>query len=85
MDNECFINSSKLRNKLIEEGVKEDKCEICGLSEWLGEHIPLELDHIDSNHENNNLVNLQIICPNCHAIETKKRKNGTVAKLAARG
>jgi predicted hotdog family 3-hydroxylacyl-ACP dehydratase len=29
--------------------------------------IPLELHHIDGNHHNNSLSNLQILCPNCHA------------------
>lgn len=58
-------NSSK-RVRLIEEGVKENKCEICGLSEWMGKPIPLELHHIDFNHFNNNLDNLQILCSNCH-------------------
>ena len=58
-------NSAK-RRRLIEEGIKEAKCEICQLSEWMGKPIPLELHHIDFNHHNNNLSNLQILCSNCH-------------------
>ena len=60
-------NSNKLRKRLISEGIKEHKCERCGLNEWLGEPIPLELDHIDGDHYNNSLENLKILCPNCHA------------------
>jgi Zn finger protein HypA/HybF involved in hydrogenase expression len=60
-------SSNKLRKRLISEGLKEHKCECCGLSEWLGELIPLELDHIDGDHYNNILKNLKILCPNCHA------------------
>lgn len=45
-------NSNK-RIRLIEEGLKENKCEICGLSEWMGKPIPLELHHKDFNHYNN--------------------------------
>lgn len=63
------IKSQILKKKLIEEGIKEDKCEICGLSEWQGVKIPLELHHKDVNHYNNELDNLQILCPNCHAIQ----------------
>lgn len=63
--NSNMSNSAK-RIRLIEEGVKEDKCECCGLSEWMGKHIPLELHHIDFNHYNNNLNNLAILCANCH-------------------
>lgn len=58
-------NSNK-RIRLIEEGLKENKCEICGLSEWMGKPIPLELHHKDFNHYNNQLENLQILCSNCH-------------------
>lgn len=62
--------SHVLRKKLIESGIKSKACERCGLTEWLGREIPLELDHIDSNHFNNDLFNLQILCPNCHAVKT---------------
>lgn len=60
-------SSHKLRQRLIEENIKEHKCECCGLNEWLGEPIPLELEHVDGNHYNNTLENLKILCPNCHA------------------
>lgn len=61
-----FIPASRLRRKLIEDGVKENKCERCGNSEWMGEPIPLELHHINGNHYDNRLENLQILCSNCH-------------------
>lgn len=52
------------------------KCENCGLSEWLGELIPLEIHHKDGNHLNNLEDNLQLLCPNCHAqTENYRGKN----------
>ena len=60
-----WTNSAK-RIRLIEEGIKENKCECCGLSEWMGRPIPLELHHKDFDHYNNSLDNLQILCSNCH-------------------
>ena len=60
------ISNSKKRKRLIEEGIKENKCERCGLSEWMGQLIPLELHHIDFNHYNNDISNIQILCSNCH-------------------
>lgn len=60
------IANSKKRIRLIEEGLKESRCECCGLSEWMGKPIPLELHHKDFNHYNNSLPNLQILCANCH-------------------
>lgn len=65
--NSPTAKSHMLRLRLIEEGLKEAKCEVCGLEKWNGFPIPLELHHIDGNHYNNSLENLQILCPNCHA------------------
>ena len=62
------INSHKLKIKLIRDGIKENKCERCGNSTWFGFNLPLELHHKDGNHYNNELSNLEILCPNCHAI-----------------
>jgi Zn finger protein HypA/HybF involved in hydrogenase expression len=79
-------SSNKLRKRLISEGIKEHKCECCGLNEWLGEPIPLELDHIDGDHYNNILENLKILCPNCHAKtptyrgKNKRSKNSQTLK-----
>ncbi len=70
------ISSNALRKRLIREGLKEHKCECCGITEWNGKEAPLELDHINGNHEDNRLENLQILCPNCHAqTETYRGRN----------
>lgn len=64
-----FITSHKLKEKLIKDGLKEHRCERCGRTEWQGNKIPLELHHKDGDHWNNDLDNLEILCPNCHALE----------------
>jgi hypothetical protein len=61
------ISSYKLIYKLFRDGLKERKCECCGLTEWLGKEIPLELHHINGDHFDNHLENLKVLCPNCHA------------------
>lgn len=67
LNNKIRINTHSLRIKLIKNKLKEHKCENCELTEWLGDLIPIELHHIDGNRFNNNLDNLQILCPNCHS------------------
>ena len=65
-NNTSLISASRLRRILIRDGYKEEVCERCRRTEWMGEPIPLELHHKDFNHYNNNLDNLQILCSNCH-------------------
>ena len=70
-----FVKSHALKLRLIKEGIKEGCCEQCGLSEWGGEELPLDLDHIDGDHLNNVLENLMILCPNCHAVKTREQRS----------
>lgn len=52
------------------------KCQCCSLTEWCESLIPLELDHLDGNPENNTRENCRVICPNCHAqTDTYKGRN----------
>ena len=67
LSNKQAISTSELRRHLLKHGFKEKTCELCGLSEWLGESIPLELHHKDGNRYNNSLDNLMILCPTCHS------------------
>ena len=70
------IQSRHLREKLIEDGLKEEKCESCGRTTWLGKKIPLEVHHKDGNKNNNDISNLEILCPNCHTFtDTYRGKN----------
>ena len=70
------VQSFKLKSRLIAEGLKEHKCECCGITEWNGKPAPIELDHINGNHHDNRLENLRILCPNCHAqTDTYRGKN----------
>ena len=61
------ISTHKLRLRLIEDGLRKNECESCRNELWNGKPIPLELHHIDGNNLNNQIENLQILCPNCHA------------------
>jgi 5-methylcytosine-specific restriction endonuclease McrA len=73
LSNKKPIKSINLKRRLFEEGIKEQKCERCNRTEWEGQPISLELHHIDGNTENNFLNNLQIVCPNCHALTPNYR------------
>ncbi len=59
------------------------RCEVCGISDWMGKPINLELDHIDGNSDNNQPDNLRLICPNCHAL-TVTYKGANAGKNSTR-
>lgn len=61
------IQSSKLKKYLLDEHIFEPICSSCNLRDWLSKPIPLELDHIDGVNSNNEITNLRLLCPNCHA------------------
>ena len=70
------VQSFRLRNRLISEGIKQHKCECCGITEWRGQPTPIELDHINGDNTDNRLENLRLLCPNCHALtDTYRGKN----------
>ena len=75
------FSSTALKHRLIFEGIKEYKCEECGISTWNNKEITLELHHINGNHYDNRLENLIILCPNCHSqTSTWKRSTNNVIK-----
>lgn len=80
------LSTDKLRKKLFNEGLKRRVCEMCGLDSWNGQPISLELHHVDGNRDNNQLENLMILCPNCHAqTPTYRGKNVMLKRIAAEG
>lgn len=69
LSNKKYLKSSNLKKKLIKAEIFEYKChnKKCGISDWKGKSITLELEHIDGDRYNNNLSNLKLLCPNCHS------------------
>jgi hypothetical protein len=62
-------SSKQGRDYLID--VHGAKCFLCGwnsVNEKTGV-CPIELDHIDGNSDNNHLLNLRLLCPNCHSLQ----------------
>ncbi|AWM34531.1 HNH endonuclease [Hymenobacter nivis] len=84
VENSTYTSTFRLRNRLIQHGLKEVKCEDCGLVEWCNQAIPLELHHANGVNNDHRLANLRLLCPNCHALTDNYRgKNQQRSKLTA--
>lgn len=60
-------NRSHLRQRLLAAGLKRNRCERCGITDWLGEPLNMALHHINGDGRDNRLENISFLCPNCHA------------------
>lgn len=68
VENSPYKTSSNLKKRLINEGYLKNECSECGLKgTWNGKPISLQMDHINGINNDNRLVNLRILCPNCHS------------------
>ncbi len=60
-------NRYHLKNRLLKNGMLENKCEICGQDEiWNGKLLTMILDHINGVSNDHRRENLRILCPNCN-------------------
>jgi regulatory LuxR family protein len=73
-------NRTHLKLRLLGAGLIEERCEQCGISEWRGAPLSLELHHRNGERHDNRLENLAILCPNCHSqSDTWGGKNAAAA------
>lgn len=73
-----LIQESENNNKIIGSIVYRTfliktygaKCMKCGWAEIhpITNKVPIQMNHIDGNSENNKLSNLELLCPNCHSL-----------------
>lgn len=69
VENSDYQSTASLKKRLLKENLLEYKCynPKCGITEWLGEAITLQLEHKNGNNKDNRIENLCLLCPNCHS------------------
>ena len=79
--NSTYTDSTKLKKRLVREGLLTYECSGCGISSWRGNSLSLHLDHINGVRDDHRLENLRLLCPNCHSqTETYCGRNKKVSK-----
>ena len=80
MGNNDGARGKKVRNfsRHVKRYLDEKYARRCAKCGWNERHkrtglVPLEINHIDGNSENNKEENLELICPNCHALTSNFR------------
>jgi DNA-binding CsgD family transcriptional regulator len=68
---------SHLKYRLISDGLKVNRCEHCGITEWHGNPLTMALHHVNGDGSDNRLENLELLCPNC----TRRRRISQAATL----
>ena len=67
VENSTYTSINCLKRRLINENLLDYKCAICGISEWNGKTLSLQLDHINGINTDHRIKNLRFLCPNCHS------------------
>lgn len=85
----CLCSRTNLKRRLVKEGLLKYECCECGISNWRGNKISLQLHHLNGISNDNRIENLCLICPNCHSqtgnftgknkTQKRKRNKKTVA------
>lgn len=85
------FQSFKLKKRLFDANLKPKHCEFCGWNKRSKDgRLPLELDHINGDSRDNRLINLRVLCPNCHSLQpthrgrNRKKKSAEVAEWFTR-
>ena len=59
--------NTRYKDRIVRKGLLTYECAECGLVEWRGEDLSLEIDHINGNNRDHRIENLRLLCPNCHS------------------
>ena len=64
---DTYRSRNNLKLRLVRHGLKENRCELCGLTAWRGRPLSMALHHVNGDGLDNRIENLQLLCPNCHS------------------
>lgn len=71
-DTEVFCENSQratgyVKHVILTKKLLPYRCSVCGVEDWRGSPLVLELDHINGIRNDHRFHNLRLLCPNCHS------------------
>ncbi|HET9392519.1 MAG TPA: HNH endonuclease signature motif containing protein [Candidatus Rubrimentiphilum sp.] len=76
-------NRSAIKRRLLKEGILKNECSRCGISEWRGKPLSIQIDHINGINDDYRLENLRMLCPNCHSLTPTHGRRNVGKRLSA--
>lgn len=67
IENSLYQSRTDIKKKILKEGLLENKCYECGITEWRGKRLINQLEHKNGISNDYRIENLTMLCPNCHS------------------
>lgn len=78
-----YVTRKAFKRRLMRDGMVGSSCAVCGISEWQGRPLVLELHHVNGRRDDHRPENVLLLCPNCHSqtnsYRTRDRRRSGVA------
>ena len=56
-----------IKHHMRKSGLLKERCALCGIKDWMGKPLVLQIDHENGDHADNRPENIRELCPNCHS------------------
>jgi hypothetical protein len=83
VERSSYTNRVQLKKRLVAAGLLAYACDGCGIADWRGRPLVLQLDHLNGVNDDHRLENLRLLCPNCHS-QTSTFCGKNMSRLKAR-